>query len=273
MQDESRKRKHQDDGDSVAEFKRLALGGARTSTSDFAAHATDCANITDESVQRAFDLAEGPEWSRRWLRETRCGEYWGFVKYFDDADIRRRDTDLENLEDEEASETLKVAKKAYESGTRDTFDFARERAGYPDLVWQLFRLQDTKGMKTQSRIEREQRRWEAQAEKAKKRDLAELEALEDEDFDDEMDLEDDELREKDDLREVKERFLNEEGFDRHEDDTDLRAKFIYLRKRFRLSRDQSRPLLMEKGTPREGLVRGMLDNVLIVIDGSCVNLY
>jgi hypothetical protein len=78
-------------------------------------------------------------------------------------------------------------------------------------------------METQSIIEREQRRWEAQAERAKNRELVELEALEGDDLDDEMDLEDDELRRRDELREVKERFLNGEGFDRYEDDTDLRA--------------------------------------------------
>jgi hypothetical protein len=136
-------------------------------------------------------------------------------------------------------------------------------------VWQLFRLQGTKGMETQSIIEREQRRWEAQAERAKNRELVELEALEGDDLDDEMDLEDDELRRRDELREVKERFLNGEGFDRYKDDTDLRAQFIYSRKRFKLSRDQLRPLLMEKGTLREGLLRGMLDNTLITVDGSC----
>jgi hypothetical protein len=99
MQDGSRKRKQQDDGGPVSEFKRLALGDARTSTSDFATDATTTSYhspiITEKDVDEALIRAEGPEWSRRWLWETRCEEYWGFARYFDIADIKQQDTDFD----------------------------------------------------------------------------------------------------------------------------------------------------------------------------------
>jgi hypothetical protein len=275
-QDGSKKRKQQDDGAAVSEFKRLALGGARTSTRNFDSDATETTttsnlnqSITEEDVDEALARAEGPEWSRRWLRETRCEEYWGFARYFDIADIKQQDTDFENLEDEEAEQKLKVVKRAYQSIKCD----ALKSAGYADVVWRLFRMQGTRGPKTQGNIEKEQRRWDKKAVKAKKRDPKELEALEEEDLgDDDMDLDDDELRVRDDMELVKHRFLDEENSDRYEDDAALRAKLQYLRRRYKrfAASDKAKPLLLENNTTYGGLAQGMLDNTLIVIDGNCV---
>jgi hypothetical protein len=228
--------------------------------------------ITEKDVDEALIRAEGPEWSRRWLWETRCEEYWGFARYFDIADIKQQDTDFENLEDEEADQKLKIVKKAYQSRTREAFKSARERAGYSDMMWQLSRMQGTRGPKTQENIDKEQRRWDKRAVKAKKRDLKELEALEDEDLgDDDMDLDNDERRVRDDMELVKHTFLDEENSDRYEDDAALRAKLKYLRRRFKRFADKVRPLVMERNTTCEGLVQDMLDNTLIIIDGNCVN--
>lgn len=278
--DVGRKRKQEDGDDAVSEFKRLDTksSSAADLAADIATTSSSCSStaespsITDEDVQEALDWPNNPEWATRWLRETRCGEHWGFVRYIDKVDIRKRDSEFENLSHDEATAKVKTVARDYNSRMGSVFRSARRQASYANLMWQQFRLQGTRGTYSRSRIEKEQHRWDERADKARKRDLKELEELEEEVGGDDMDLDDEELREKDDIELVKQRFLDGEGPDRYEDDASLRAKFQYLRRRFKARRTKPRLPSETDRVPRgQGLAQGILDNVFIVVDGSCVN--
>lgn len=278
--DLGRKRKQEDGEDAVSEYKRPDLGATKSSTTaDLAAattpsspsSTTEIPSITDEDVQEALDWPWNPEWADRWLRETRCEEHWGFVRYIDTADIRKRDSEFENLSNDDATAKVKTVVRDYNGLMRAVFKSTRIQASYANLMWQQFRLQGTRGTYSRSRLEKEQRRWNTKADEARKRELKELEELGEEGGDDDMDLDDNDLRERDDMELVKQRFLDEEGPDRHEDDASLRAKFQYLRRRFKARRTKPRLPATDTVPRRQGLVQGILDNVFIVVDGSCVN--
>lgn len=125
----------------------------------------------------------------------------------------------------------------------------------------------------QSSVDKAQSAWETTDEKARLRDLDEIEAQEDEDEDNELDLSADELRTRDNMELLKQRFLDGDVTDRVEDDILLRAKFQVLRTRFKALRDRPRDTVMDKDAKRKGLRPGLLSNVFIVVDKACMDSY
>jgi len=256
----------------LAESSRLALGHAESSTPDLTVAATtDQANVADKAVQRALNSPQCPEWAKRWLRETQGKEQWGFARYIDHGDIRKSLGDEDRLEDYEIDRKEPRLVDAYKARTESFVKAEHKRIGYGRALSRQFRLQ---GMTwPQSSVDNAQCRWETKEERARIRDLDELEAQAEEDGDTELDLDGDELRERDNMELLKQRFLDGDVTDRIGDDAYLRAKFQLLRSRFKTLRDKPRDLVVEEGTKRKGLRPGLLSNVFIVVDKACMDSY
>lgn len=268
MEDVSKKRK-QDDGDEVLEFKRLALGDAEPPAPDLTA-ATSTATMTtidDNAVQQALLSLQCPEWAKQWLRETQGKAHWGFARYIDHSDIekRLRESYFEYEIDDEKTSTM----KAYHARVRKILRHTHEKVGLSDVVQKQFRLQRTRWPREV--VDKAQRTWKEEAEVARKRDIHELDAIAAKGEDEDLDLDDDELCENDDLELVKQKFLDGEGPDRYEDDACLREKFQVLRKRFKVLRNKPRLPVLSQDTDGEGLGQGVLSNVFIVVDKACVD--
>ncbi|GAB7323645.1 hypothetical protein MBLNU13_g07126t2 [Cladosporium sp. NU13] len=82
-------------------------------------------------------------------------------------------------------------------------------------------------------VDKAQSAWEMEDEKATVRDLSGLEAQVNNDEDNELGLTADKLHKYDNMDLLKQKSLDEDFFDRFEDDFPLRAKFRILRTRFK----------------------------------------
>jgi hypothetical protein len=266
-------RKKDDVGSAPPEmFSRLALGDddAESSPADLTS-ATIITDEQDKAVQEALDSPQCPAWAKRWLQETQGQEQWGFARYIDHGDIREKLREKDHLFDDELDEEEPRLVDAYKARTARLVAAQHKRIGYGKALSRQFRLQ---GMTwPQSSVDKAQSAWEAEDEKARSRDLEELEAQEKDDEDNELDLTADELRKRDNMELLKQKFLDGDFTDRLEDDIDLRAKFQVLRTRFKILCDKPRDTAMEKDTKRKGLRPGLLGNVFIVVDKACMDPY
>lgn len=265
-------RKEEDVGSAPAEmFSRLALGDdAQSSPADLTS-ATMNTDKQDKAVQDALDSPQCPAWAKRWLQETQGKEQWGFARYIDHGDIREKLREEEHLFDDELDEEEPRLVDAYKARTANLVRAQHKQIGYGKALSKQFRLQ---GMTwPQSSVDKAQSAWETENEKARVRDLDELEAQAEEDEDNELGLTGDELRKRDNMELIKQKFLDGDFTDRFEDDICLRSKFQVLRTRFKALRDRPRDTVVGTDTKRKGLRPGLLSNVFIVVDKACMDSY
>lgn len=253
-------------------FSRLALGNdAESSPTDSTVATNTDTNDQgqDKAVQQALNSSQCPVWAKQWLQETQGEEQWGFARYIDHGDIREKLREQDRLFDHELDEEEPRLVDAYKARTAKLAKAQHKRIGYGKALSRQFRLQ---GMTwPQPSVDKAQSAWDTERQKARVRDLAELEAQAEDDGDTELDLTAEELRKHDDMELLKQKFLDGDFPDRFEDDILLRAKFRVLRTRFKALRDRPRDTTMIKGAKRTGLRPGLLSNVFIVVDKACLD--
>jgi len=259
------------DTQAPAGSSKPALGDAESTPADLTAAATTTTSAGDDVVQDAFDSSKCPEWAKRWLQETQGKAQWGFARYIDHGDIRKRLREEDRLFDSEIDKQEPRIVNAYKARTEKFVKAEHQRIGYGKALSRQFRLQGITW--PQSSVDNAQCRWDTKVERARIRDLDDIEAQAEEDEDNELDLDSDELRRRDDLELLKQKFLDGDVTDRFEDDACLRAKFQVLRNRFKTLRDKPRDAVIEKDAIRKGLRPGLLDNVFIVVDKACMDSY
>lgn len=247
-------------------------------------------------MQQATDSSQSPQWADRWLQETHGKECWGFTQFTDHGDIEKRLAEEDYLDECEIKEEVPRILDKHDRRVDEIVSSVLQSAGCDESLFERFELQDIAW--PQSSIDQGQERWNVEAEEARERDLDELDALEDEDGDEELDLENEDLDQSDESFLAKQKFLDEEEAGEFRGDASLRANFQVLRNQFRALRDSPRRPTQEEGDEGgedrdgkdddedddeegddddddndnvTGLHMGILDNVFIVIDKTCVD--
>lgn len=227
-------------------------------------------------MQQATGSSQCPQWTKQLIQDTHGKERWGFAQYTDHGDIEKRLAEEDYLDEHEIEEEVPRILDKYDHRVDEIVRSALKSAGRDEALFEHFELQDIAW--PQSSIDQGQERWNVEAEEAHERDLDELDALEDEDGDAELDLEDGALDQSDESFLAKQKFLDQEEAGEFREDARLRANFQVLRSQFRalkdLPRTQSQDAEEEEEEQQDdhgGLHVGVLDNVFIVIDKTCVD--